>query len=278
MTLIMEPSRLNRTPAEKASFISSSAVARRLKCTPKRQLIAWPRSRIEGALHVGDQNQSGGAMSAKRRGRILLVEDELLLRRLIAQFLRGEGFEVVEAGDGREGVERFSSGNPFDLVLLDLNLPILPGVEVCRRIKLQRPEQPVIICSAAILDGHIAALAAMQVNQFLSKPYHPAELLSRITIELQRPVQPSAVQTERLTASTWRVDRTSPRPGPSQTLFKLPAIDSSIVPAAIAGPLENLETTDHHARSSLKQEDRFHGWETAESTGIETSERGRGAP
>jgi len=221
MTLIMEPSRLNRTPAEKASFIL--AVARRLKCTPKRQLIAW--SRIEGALHVGDQNQSGGAMSAKRQGRILLVEDESLLRRLIAQFLRGEGFEIVEAGDGREGVERFSSGNPFDLVLLDLNLPILPGVEVCRRIKLQRPEQPVIICSAAILDGHIAALAAMEVDQFLSKPYHPAELLSRITIELQRPVQPSSVPTERLTASSWRVDRTSPRPGPSQTLFKLPAID-----------------------------------------------------
>ncbi|MBV8127061.1 MAG: response regulator transcription factor, partial [Planctomycetaceae bacterium] len=108
---------------------------------------------------------------------------------------------------------------------LDLNLPILPGIEVCRRIKLQRPKQPVIICSAAILDGHIAALAAMEVDQFLSKPYHPAELLSRITIELQRSVQPSAVQAERLTTSSWRVDRTAPRPGPSQALFKLPAID-----------------------------------------------------
>jgi DNA-binding response OmpR family regulator len=164
-------------------------------------------------------------MDAKRQGRILLVEDELLLRRLIAQFLRGEGFEIVEAGDGREAVERFSSGKPFDLVLLDLNLPILPGVEVCRRIKLLRPEQPVIICSAAILDGHIAALRAMQVDQFLSKPYHPAELLSRITIELERPLQPPAVQTERLTAGSWRVDRPSPRSGPSQALFKLPAID-----------------------------------------------------
>jgi len=164
-------------------------------------------------------------MSGKRQGKILLVEDESILRRLIAQFLRGEGFEIVEAGDGREGVERFSSGSPFDLVLLDLNLPILPGVEVCRRIKQQRPEQPVIICSAAILDGHIEALAAMKVDQFLSKPYHPAELLSRITIELQRSVQPSEVQTERLTAGSWRVDRAAPRSGPSQPLFKLPAID-----------------------------------------------------
>ncbi len=164
-------------------------------------------------------------MSGMRQGKILLVEDESILRRLIAQFLRGEGFEIVEAGDGREGVERFSSSSPFDLVLLDLNLPILPGVEVCRRIKQQRPEQPIIICSAAILDGHIAALATMKVDQFLSKPYHPAELLSRITIELQRSVQPSAAPAERLAASSWRLDQASPRPGPSLPLFKLPAID-----------------------------------------------------
>lgn len=164
-------------------------------------------------------------MSTNRQGRILLVEDESVLRRLIAQFLRGEGFEIVEAADGREGVERFSSGNPFDLVLLDLNLPVLPGVEVCRKIKLQRPDQPVIICSAAILDGHIAALAAMDVDQFLTKPYHPAELLSRITIELQRSGQPSSAPAERLAVGSWRVDRAAPRPGPSQPLFKLPAID-----------------------------------------------------
>lgn len=172
-----------------------------------------------------DLNQSGRAAGAKRQRRILLVEDESLLRKLIAQFLRGEGYEIVEAEDGREGVDRFSSGNPFDLILLDLNLPILPGVEVCRRIKLQEPEQPIIICSAAILDGHIAALATMEVDQFLSKPYHPAELLSRITIELQRPRRPSAVPVERLAVGSWRVDRTSTRPGPSQTLFKSPAID-----------------------------------------------------
>jgi DNA-binding response OmpR family regulator len=162
-----------------------------------------------------DLSQSEGAVGAKRQRKILLVEDESLLRRLIAQFLRGEGFEIVEAGDGREGVERFFSGYPFDLVLLDLNLPILPGVEVCRRIKLQRPEQPIIICSAAILDGHIAAFAAMDVDQYLTKPYHPAELLSRITIELQRPTKPSAVPAERVMGSSWRVDRESTPPRPS---------------------------------------------------------------
>jgi DNA-binding response OmpR family regulator len=124
------------------------------------------------------------AMDGKRAGKLLVVEDEHTLRGLIAQFLRGENFEVVEAADGLQGVRYFSSRGPFDLVLLDLNLPMLPGVEVCRRIKREQPMQPVIICSAAILDDHMAELQAMRVEQFLTKPYHPLDLLERIAGEI----------------------------------------------------------------------------------------------
>ena len=165
-------------------------------------------------------------MGTRVQGRILLVEDEALLRGLIAQFLRGEGLEIVEAEDGREGVERFSSMGPFDLVLLDLNLPVIPGVEVCRRIKQERPSQPVIICSASILDGHIAALSALHVDQFLSKPYHPAELLSRIAIELQRRGESrSDISDPRSGASPWRSDAAHAPHATSQTLVKRSAID-----------------------------------------------------
>jgi DNA-binding response OmpR family regulator len=112
--------------------------------------------------------------------RILLVEDEAILRGLVAMFLRGENFEVIEAPDGLLGVDLHSSRGPFDLVLLDLNLPGLPGVEVCRRIRRIEPSLPVIICSAAILDPHMEALDAMGVRDYLTKPYHPVELLRRI--------------------------------------------------------------------------------------------------
>lgn len=125
-------------------------------------------------------------MEGKGRGKLLLVEDEAVLRRLIADFLRGEGFEVVEAEDGSQGVALYAAHNPFDLVLLDLNLPLLSGVDVCRRIKEMRPHQPVLICSAAILDYHAVALKAMNVDQFLTKPYHPLELLERIGREIDR--------------------------------------------------------------------------------------------
>jgi DNA-binding response OmpR family regulator len=125
-------------------------------------------------------------MDAKRAGKLLLVEDEQVLRGLIAQFLRVEHFEVVEAADGQEAIERYTSIRPFDVVLLDLNLPIYCGVEVCRRIKIENPAQQVLICSAAILDSDADALQSLGVDRFLTKPYHPMDLLAGIDVAMGR--------------------------------------------------------------------------------------------
>jgi DNA-binding response OmpR family regulator len=125
-------------------------------------------------------------MKANRLGYLLLVEDEHRLRSLVAQFLRNEGYQVVEAGDGPEGVSRFAESGPFDLVLLDLNLPVFSGVEVCRRIKCICPNQRVMICSAAILGDHECALAALGVDHYLTKPYHPEDLIAHVAEELGR--------------------------------------------------------------------------------------------
>jgi len=120
----------------------------------------------------------------ERRGSLLLVEDEANLRKLVAQFLRGAGFRVVEAGDGQEGVDRFGDSGPFDVALVDLNLPVFSGVEVCRRVRHARPRQPIIICSAAIVPDSEHALAAFGVDHFLTKPYHPEALLNHIDDEI----------------------------------------------------------------------------------------------
>ncbi len=120
----------------------------------------------------------------ERRGTLLLVEDESNLRRLVAQFLRGAGFHVVEACDGQEGVDRFGDSGPFDLALVDLNLPVFSGVEVCRQVRHARPDQPIIICSAAIVPDHARALGSFGVDHFLTKPYHPEVLLHHIDDEI----------------------------------------------------------------------------------------------
>jgi DNA-binding response OmpR family regulator len=131
-------------------------------------------------------------MGTQRVGRLLLVEDEYRLRTLVAQVLKGEGYAVVEAGDGPEGVERHRDCGPFDLALVDLNLPHFSGVEVCRRIRAREPGQRIMICSAAILADHEQDLATLGIDHFLTKPYRAEDLLAHIDLELGPPSKPSA--------------------------------------------------------------------------------------
>lgn len=117
---------------------------------------------------------------SESRLRVLVVEDEQVLRGLVTQFLRLENHEVAAAADGREAVDAYAAEGPFDVVLLDLNLPVFSGVEVCRRIKRINADQPFLVCSAAILDSHRLALEDLGVTETLGKPYHPRELLERL--------------------------------------------------------------------------------------------------
>ena len=126
----------------------------------------------------------------ERRGSLLLVEDETVLRTLVAQFLRNEGYEVQEAEHGGEGVRQFLEDGPFDLLLVDLKMPVMSGVEVCRRVKHTRPDQRIMVCSAAISREHEEALAAVGVDHLLTKPYHPESLLAHIRQELIRRTEP----------------------------------------------------------------------------------------
>jgi two-component system OmpR family response regulator len=126
-----------------------------------------------------------------RRGSLLIVEDEDVLRMLVCQFLRAEGFQVCEAADGAEGVEKFSDHGPFDLCLVDLNLPRLSGVEVCQQILRMAPAQKILICSAAIVPRHEAALRDLGVHRMMTKPYHPDDLIVNIRQEIElRPGSP----------------------------------------------------------------------------------------
>lgn len=119
-------------------------------------------------------------MSQEVLGRLLLVEDERVLRGLVHQFLALENYEVEPVADGREAIDAYAARGPYDLILMDLNLPRVPGVEACRQILRMNHRQPVLICSAAILESHTEALHALGVHDSLMKPYHPAELATAV--------------------------------------------------------------------------------------------------
>ena len=124
--------------------------------------------------------------------RILLVEDEEKLARMVELELRYEGYEVEKAFDGRTGLERALTGE-FDLILLDIMLPALSGMEVLRRLRKER-QTPVILLTArdAVVDK-VSGLDA-GADDYVTKPFAIEELLARIRAALRKhPAAPAEV-------------------------------------------------------------------------------------
>lgn len=115
---------------------------------------------------------------------ILLVEDEEKLARMVELELRYEGYEVEKAFDGRTGLERALSGS-FDLVLLDIMLPALSGMEVLRRLR-RESAMPVIMLTARDTVVDKVSGLDMGADDYITKPFNPLELVARVKTQLRR--------------------------------------------------------------------------------------------
>jgi DNA-binding response OmpR family regulator len=115
---------------------------------------------------------------------ILVVEDEPTLRETLAYQLEQEGYRIVTAADGREALEQFRSEGP-DLVLLDLMLPELSGVEVTRILR-QESDVPIIMLTAR--DSEIDKVVGLEVgaDDYVTKPFSLREIQARIHAQLRR--------------------------------------------------------------------------------------------
>ncbi len=123
----------------------------------------------------GEAPSSAGETSPRSR-RVLLVEDEAAVRRLTARSLRDRGFEVLEATHGREGLELGAGTAQLDLVVADVDMPQLDGVEMVRRLTQSRPQLPALFISGSStvdVDGPEAPAAHAR---FIAKPFSDEEL------------------------------------------------------------------------------------------------------
>ena len=128
--------------------------------------------------------------------RILIVEDERSLREALVDLLTRRGFEVDTAADGLTAGERGAQSD-IDFVLLDLALPRLDGVEVCRRLRMARPALPILILTArGSEDERVKGLTA-GADDYLTKPFGTNELLARIDA-LRRRASIAPADAERL--------------------------------------------------------------------------------
>lgn len=121
--------------------------------------------------------------------RVLLVEDELGLRTTLGDRLRREGYQVEAAGDGASGFA-MASARAYDIVVLDLTLPDMDGLEVCRDLRRQGIQAPVLMLTARGQTSDKVEGLRLGADDYLTKPFEMAELLARLEALLRRAAQP----------------------------------------------------------------------------------------
>src|SRR5260370_10673643 len=128
----------------------------------------------------------------EKSARILLVDDEQSIQTLLSYPLRKDGYEVVRAADGREALDRFAE-QAFDLVVLDLMLPQLDGLEVCRRLRA-RSAVPIIMLTAKSEEIDKVLGLELGADDYITKPFSMREFRSRIKAALRRAsmIEPAA--------------------------------------------------------------------------------------
>jgi DNA-binding response OmpR family regulator len=119
-----------------------------------------------------------------RPPRILLVDDEQPIQTLLSFPLQKDGYDVVRAADGHEALQRFNEG-PFDLVVLDVMMPKLDGLEVCRRLRA-RSTVPIIMLTAKAEEIDKVLGLELGADDYITKPFSMREFRSRVKAALRR--------------------------------------------------------------------------------------------
>lgn len=120
-------------------------------------------------------------MTAQRKERILIADDEPINQELLEAFLIDQGYELAFADDGLDTLEKVKSFQP-DLVLLDVMMPKLSGFEVCQKLKADPQTAGVMVLMATALSelGDVERAVSVGCDDYLSKPIHKVELLIRV--------------------------------------------------------------------------------------------------
>src|SRR2546422_453248 len=125
------------------------------------------------------------------RTRILIVEDEPAMVAGLRDNFEYEGYEVISAHDGIAGLERALAENP-DLVVLDVMMPRMSGLEVCKQLKAKRPSLPIIMLTARGQEVDKVVGLELGADDYVTKPFSIRELMARVKAVLRRVSPPSA--------------------------------------------------------------------------------------
>lgn len=185
------------------------------------------------------------------KGYILVVDDDIEIRELLAHFLRGHGFRVSVAADGLELFKALNLEEP-DLIVLDLMLPGEDGLSLCRRLSADH-SIPIIMLTAVAEEADRIVGLEMGADDYLTKPFNPRELLARIRAVLRR-ASPAdgASRGQRVSFDGWELDFGR---------RELKRADNTLVPLS-AGEYRLLQVLAEHPQQVLNRDfllERTHG-------------------
>ena len=131
------------------------------------------------------------SQAPNRNDKILVVDDDVRIRDLLRRYLTQEGFDVLQAEDGKS-LSRVLMREPVDLIVLDLMLPGEDGLSICRRLRAANDRTPIIMLTAKGEDVDCIVGLEVGADDYLGKPFNPRELLARIHAVLRRRPQQEA--------------------------------------------------------------------------------------
>ena len=135
---------------------------------------------------------------------ILLVEDDRNISELLQLYLQKEGYTVITAPDGREGLEKFRSNAP-DLILLDVMMPVMNGWDTCRAIRAESQVPIIMLTAKSETDDKVMGLKA-GADDYITKPFEMKEVLARIEAILRRAGTTRSAKSNRLTFDRLVID------------------------------------------------------------------------
>lgn len=165
-------------------------------------MIKWPTW-----IKYENRKVTKESVENKMQYKILIVEDETILREIVKDYLVNEGYEVFEAIDGEQAMELFQEQD-FHLIILDIMLPKVDGWAVCRRIR-KTSTLPIIMLTARVDEDDTLLGFELGADDYVTKPYSPAILLARVKRLLESRYRMNEQSNETLTINGISVDFSS---------------------------------------------------------------------
>jgi two-component system KDP operon response regulator KdpE len=164
---------------------------------------------------------------------LLVIEDEIEITRAVGAALREQRPAIVEAAGGKAGLDAIRTSSP-DMIILDLGLPDLDGLEVCRRIRAIT-HAPIVVLTARRSEADIVALLNSGADDYITKPFSTQELAARVAAQLRRARTPRHVPLS-ISADGLSIDLHNRQVRRGATIIRLTPIEWEILAALISDP------------------------------------------